>query len=119
MRYATKNNRKITFYHGTDKVFDHFDDNKLGLNTDHITSVLGHFFTTKKSIARHYGSHLMKVNIRYNKVMKISLDKLQSFNSKDEVISYRNSLIKNNIDLLVIPECNYIISLHGNNIKII
>ncbi|TCK80943.1 ADP-ribosyltransferase-containing protein [Albibacterium bauzanense] len=60
-------------YHGTDAIFDRFDETKKGSNTGFPNSIHGFFFTEKKEYATLFGKRIIKANIVIKKAIDLTV----------------------------------------------
>src|SRR5690606_7759861 len=60
-------------YHGTDALFDRFDETKKGSNTGHSNTIHGFFFTEKKENAKLFGMRIIKARIVIKKVIDLTI----------------------------------------------
>ena len=53
-------------YHGTDAIFDRFDETKKGTNTGFANTIHGFFFTEKKENAALFGKRMFSIQPVFN-----------------------------------------------------
>lgn len=60
-------------YHGTDAIFDRFDETKKGTNTGFPNTIHGFFFTEKEENAALFGKRIIKVRIVIEKAIDLTI----------------------------------------------
>ena len=69
-------------YHGTDAIFDRFDETKKGSNTGFPNTIHGFFFTEKKENATLFGERIIKASIVIEKAIDLTIHGI--FSEKDQ-----------------------------------
>lgn len=61
-------------YHGTDAIFDRFDETKKGTNTGFPNTIHGFFFTEKEENAALFGKRIVKARIVIEKAIDLTIE---------------------------------------------
>ncbi len=119
--------RPKVVHHGTADGFYTFDDQRLGSNTSHMTTPLGHFFAEDRTKAQRYAENASQgvpadervidayLNIRKPKTM--SVDDFLKIDSQDEARALRKRLESEGYDGIHMPAVGQWIAFKNTQIK--
>ncbi len=73
-------------YHGTNAIFDRFDETKKGTNTGFPNTVHGFFFTEKEENAALFGNRIIKARIVIEKAIDLTIEGIFSEKNQASLI---------------------------------
>jgi hypothetical protein len=73
-------------YHGTDAIFDCFDETKKGTNTGFPNTIHGFFFTEKEENAALFGNRIIKARIVIEKAIDLTIEGIFSEKNQASLI---------------------------------
>lgn len=119
--------KPLTVYHGTSEGFNTFDNAKLGTNTGHMTSPLGHFLTEDRRSAKAYAdkaagyvepeSRVIDAHLSMQNPKEMTAKEFQAIDSFDEARALRAKLEAEGYDGIHIPEYKQWVAFKPEQIK--